>query len=308
MSPASVSPPIRGHLLVLLSATLWGTTGTAQALGPDASSPLTVGALRLLVAGVVLGAVAAATRRASSGTLRRPATAAAAAAMAAYQPLFFTAVDRTGVAIGTLVAIGSAPLFAGALQRTVEGHRPTTRWLWTSGLAIAGLALLMGSGDQIDPMGVALALGAGFSYAVFATAVGRLTSVAATTSMAVVFGLAAVLLLPSMAGRSLVWVAEPAGVATVLWLGIMATAAAYLLFATGLRTTPVSSAATLSLAEPVTAVALGLLVLGERPGPVALAGAALIAVALVALISERDPTAKPAALGVSPAEPRRRGG
>ena len=53
----------------------------------------------------------------------------------------------------------------------------------------------------------------------------------------------------------------------VLHLGIFATALAYILFGKGLRQTPVATAVTLSLAEPLTAAALGILVLGERsPG------------------------------------------
>src|SRR5215213_8242387 len=41
------------RVLVLLSAVLFGTTGTAQALGPDAA-PVTVGAARIAVGGVLL--------------------------------------------------------------------------------------------------------------------------------------------------------------------------------------------------------------------------------------------------------------
>ena len=41
----------RARLQVLLAAVLFGTTGTAQALGPDSSTPLTVGAVRILIGG-----------------------------------------------------------------------------------------------------------------------------------------------------------------------------------------------------------------------------------------------------------------
>ena len=102
-----------------------------------------------------------------------------------------------------------------ALQRMVEGHSPTARWLWTSGLAVLGLGILVGPGSEpIDPTGVFLALGAGAAYAVFATAVGRLTHVEPIVSMAVVFGLAAVLLLPALAARPLGWAGKPDGLAT----------------------------------------------------------------------------------------------
>ena len=48
------------------------------------------------------------------------------------------------------------------------------------------------------------------------------------------------------------------------------------LFARGLRLLPACTVGTLSLSEPFTAAALGLLVLGERPGPIAAVGAAIL--------------------------------
>ncbi len=275
-----------GPLFVMAAAVLWGTTGTAQALGPDASDPRTIGVFRLIVAAVALGLIATGTASGPPGQLRRPATLAAAVSIAAYQPMFFEAVDRTGVTVGTLVAIGSAPLFAGVLQWAVERIRPDRRWLAASAAAIAGLALMgsVGSGESMDGVGVTLALGAGFSYAVFATAIGRLTDVSPSRSMATIFGLAAAISLPLLVGSETGWVATVPGLLTVGWLGVMATAIAYLLLAAGLARTGVNRATTLSLGEPLTATVLGLVVLGERPPAVALLGALLIAAALVSLV------------------------
>ncbi len=46
----------------------------------------------------------------------RPALPVAAVGMVAYQPLFFSGVDRIGVEVGTLLTIGSAPVFVGAFE------------------------------------------------------------------------------------------------------------------------------------------------------------------------------------------------
>ncbi len=43
----------------------------------------------------------------------------AAVCMACYQPLFFTAVKETGIAVGTVIAIGSAPIIAGSMEWAV---------------------------------------------------------------------------------------------------------------------------------------------------------------------------------------------
>src|SRR6185295_13796906 len=51
------NPTPMARVLVLLSAVLFGTTGTAQALGPDAA-PVTVGAARIAIGGALLLLVA----------------------------------------------------------------------------------------------------------------------------------------------------------------------------------------------------------------------------------------------------------
>lgn len=274
----------RGSLLIVGAAVLWGTTGTAQALGPDTSDPLAIGVFRLVVAAAVLTIIAARSSQTTPGQVRRPATLVAAISIAAYQPMFFEAVIRTGVTIGTLVAIGSAPLFAGVLQWTIEQTRPDRRWLSASAAAIVGLALMGTGNESVDGAGVGLALGAGLSYAAFATAVGRLTDVSPSRSMATVFGLAAVISLPLLAFSRLDWVATGPGLLMVGWLGVVATAIAYLLLAAGLVHTGVNRAATLSLGEPITATVLGLTILGERPAAIVLIGASLIGAALVSLV------------------------
>jgi DME family drug/metabolite transporter len=114
-----------GAWLVLAAAVLWGTTGTARALAPAGASPLSVGAVRIAVGAAALVALAR-----LRGELRRlgswPAVpvAAGVAAVAGYQLAFFSAVARTGVAVGTMVAIGSAPVLAGLLAWLVRGERP----------------------------------------------------------------------------------------------------------------------------------------------------------------------------------------
>jgi DME family drug/metabolite transporter len=114
-----------GSGLVLAAAVLWGTTGTARALAPPGTSPLSVGAVRILIGGAAL--LAAAHLRGGLGSGRRwprVPVMAGTGAVAGYQLAFFSAVARTGVAVGTMVAIGSAPVLAGLLAWLVRGERP----------------------------------------------------------------------------------------------------------------------------------------------------------------------------------------
>ncbi|WP_205696455.1 DMT family transporter [Conexibacter sp. SYSU D00693] len=295
----------RPHLLVLLAAVCFGTTGTAQALGPDAS-PLTVGAARIAVGAVLLLAVARVVRA------RRPpvgwALAVTALGVAGYQLCFFAAVKDTGVAVGTVAALGSAPAIAGALAWLLDRRPPGRAWAGATALAAAGVAALaLGGADaEVSAPGVLLAVGAGASYAVFTVGSKRLLDGGGATEavMAWAFGLGAVLLLPVLVLGDLGWAGSADGAAMALWLGAVPTALAYLLFARGLRELRAGEAATLTLAEPVTATLLGATVLDERPGALAVAGIVLVLAGLAVLArgEPRDRRADvPAAEGPLPA-------
>ena len=272
------------RVLVLLSAVCFGTTGTAQALGPDGTEPSVVGAARVLVGGALLAALAW-----RLGGARWPVLPVALGALgvATYQLTFFAAVDATGVAVGTVVALGSGPVFAGLLAR----ERLTARWAAATALAIAGVAVLVAAGAsaEIDAGGVLLALGAGLSYAVYTVAAKRLLADHGPEAvMARLFGLGAVLLFPVLLVEGLGEVGSAGGVLMVLYLGAVPTTLAYVLFARGLRHLPAGEVATLTLAEPVTATLLGTVVLGERPGLVALAGVLLVLAGLAVLAVRRS--------------------
>lgn len=271
----------RARLLVLFAALCFGTTGTAQALGPDAS-PVAVGAARIVLGGALLVAVAVAFERA-----RPPLMLGAGAAVAVYQLCFFAAVEDTGVAVGTVVALGSAPALAGALGRIVLGTPLTRRWALSTALATVGVALLVAGGQAatVSVPGVLLALGAGAGYAGYTVAAKRRldAGLSPEAAMAGAFGTGGLLLAPVLLVAGPGFLGSLDGALLILWLGIVPTALAYVAFARGLRRLGTGEVATLTLAEPLTAAALGAVVLGERPGALAVAGGALVLLGLVAL-------------------------
>jgi threonine/homoserine efflux transporter RhtA len=93
----------------------------------------------------------------------------------------------------------------------------------------------------------------------------------------------ALILLPTLAATPTRELFSAEGLALAGYLGAIWTTLAYILFAKGLEQVGASETATLTLAEPVTAMVLGFAVLGERPGPVAVAGAALVLAGLALL-------------------------
>lgn len=277
------------------AAALWGTTGTAQALGPEGMQPVVVGALRILVGALALTLLAVALRPRSRPALptgqvaRVPQTVVVllgGLCVAAYQVCFFEGVARAGVAVGTVVALGTAPVATGLLGLLLA-EKPSPRWILATAGAVTGVVLLVtgsaGPGVRVDALGIAAAIGAGLSYAGYTVAARTLLlrGVRGLVVMAWLFVAGAVLLLPVLFSVDLTWLRSPAGWAVVLWLGIGATGVSYVLFQHGLARLSASTVATLSLAEPVTATLLGVLVLRESLSVLSAIG---IAVALLSLL------------------------
>lgn len=296
-------------LAVLAAALLFGTTGTAQALGPDSTTPLSIGAVRLVVGGTGLAvlafSLAARSHRRGTAASNPRLDGGAAGLMlltglclALYQPLFFLGTARNGVAVGTVIALGSAPILAGLLEWTLTRRMPSATWMLATALATAGVVLLGAGGGGstgTDPIGIAGSVGAGATFAIIANAQRRLldggwdpfTVVGAMGASSA--GLSA-LVLPFV---PLDWLGRPDGIAMALWLGFATISIAYALFTLGLSGLTAATAATLTLGEPLTAGILGLTVLGEVLSPLAIAGLGVLAAGLAALAwgsrAPRDP-------------------
>ena len=105
--------------------------------------------------------------------------------------------------------------------------------------------------------------------------------------MAAAFGLGAVVLLPALVLSGPGWLLHADGVALALFLGVIPTALAYVLFARGLRRLSASETATLTLAEPLTAGVLGAVVLAEPVTGLSAAGGACVLAGLLALAVPR---------------------
>ena len=227
------------YLVVLLGAILWGTTGTAQTFMPQTIHPLAVGASRLAVGGFSLLVILLIMRKIDFRNWPWKSTLYAAISMAIFQYLFFSSVRLTGVAIGTVVTIGSAPVFSGIIEWLLVKRRPTRVWIMATALAIIGCALLFLNKDGIvvNPVGVAMSLGAGLLFA-FYTLVNKdvLEKVEPVPAVAVIFSMSAIMLMPFLFLFETEGLMTGRGISVVLYLGIVTTSVAYILFSAGLKT------------------------------------------------------------------------
>jgi len=284
---------------VVIASVLFGTSGTARSFAPETASSLSIAGVRLMVGAIPLLAYGMVTDRAGRPRLRVDAVAAGLAMML-FQVCFFSSMEHSGVAVGTMVTIGSGPVIAAALD-AVTGRRPSARVAGALLAALAGLVMLVfGTPADADGgfsvQGTAFGFAAGACYAVYTMLCKRLLECgwSGTWTMAWTFTVSAVSSVVLVVPSSTEWLGTPSGPVTVAYLGLVTISVAYLLYARSLSRLSGSTVVTLTLVEPVTATSLGALVLGEQIGVVSWLGAAIVVGALIVVGSG-------AALGSSPA-------
>jgi DME family drug/metabolite transporter len=300
--PADVRRPGTGLACLVAAGLLWGTGGlTGRLLERSSGLPArSVAAYRLATGGALIVMVLVLTgRRWPAGRAAWARIGAIAGLAAVFQGCYFTAVSLTSVSLATLVTIGSAPVLVLAAER-VHGQRRTGRLAGcATGLALAGLGLLAGlpsggfpESTVLASAGLAVLAAAGFATLTLigARPVAGLDDLTATGFGFALGGLA---LLPVAAASGGVgFTPGPVTLLLLAALGTGPTAVAYTLYFRGLRTAPAGIAALLSLLEPLTGTILAALILGDRLGPGGIAGAVILAAALVlAAVAGRRATA-----------------
>lgn len=218
---------------------------------------------------------------------------AGALAVAVYPLSFYTSMWATGVAAGTVLTLGSAPMFAALIECALDRARLDMRWACAATISVTGVFLLVtdtAPGEQArhSELGVLLGLLAGAAYATYSWIAGRMMR-RGHGSRAVVgalFGAGSMLLLPILAMTGGPLLGSVSGIAVAGYLAIIPMGLAYMLFGAGLRHTPTTVATTLSLLEPAVAALLSVVVVGEHLGTRSWAGMALIGAGLV-LVSAR---------------------
>ncbi len=280
--------------MVVIAALSWGTIGVAVGwlYRLTETNSLSIGFWRLLLSAPVLlitarllaGPQAFRIQPRHFGIL-----ALIGVAFAGYQVAYFAAIPYLGVAAAVLINICSAPIFTALLARAFLDERPpASAWLAIGG-AVIGAGLLVGGAPQVKStvdllIGTLLALTAGFSYSLVVLGA-RLVAANyhPVTPVALSFTFGAVLLLPAALSTGLVVTYPPLGWLVLIYLSIVPTALAYTLYVRGMQSVRATTAATISLLEPLGSALLAILLLGERFTMIGMIGAALLIASIVVI-------------------------
>ena len=326
-TPVSGLPFGRGLLYLAVAGAAWGTAGAAADLIYQSSDagPITVSFWRNLTGLVLLLAVqlirsrGGGSRRGGprSGPTRRRGRLSrrdllvrgqTGLGLAVFQTAYFGAVQSTGLAVGTVVTLGTGPLLIAVGARLVLRERLPRGGVAAMAAALGGLVVLVlgHPGGTVRPLGIALALLSAAGYAQSAltarwagrpepaeraepadragadegAGTGRARGPAADPVVVTTwaFGLGAVLLLPfALATGILPHTAHPAQALAVLgYLAAVPTALAYPLYFAGAAAVRAATASVIMLIEPVSAAALGVAMFGEPLTAATLGGGVLL--------------------------------
>lgn len=266
---------------------LWGTTGVAtRALYTlSSTNALSLAFLRLAIAALlflVLGWRLLG-RRIWRVTWRDVLLMFLLGAMqAVFQYSYLAAIPACGVTIATLIALCVAPVIVVLFAALFLHERLTLRVVCALLCALSGTILLADgpAGPQVTGnllSGVLLSLVSAAGYAGVILCGRTLSERSHSLQVnAYAFASGAVLLLLATLTTQLVLVYPLHSWLLILYLGGIPTALAYTLFQSGMRTTPATLTAILTLCEPLTAALLAWFFFHERLGLSGLVGSVLL--------------------------------
>jgi DME family drug/metabolite transporter len=273
-------------LSALIAAALWGTTGTTAYLIGGEISALAIGAATMGVGGLILLVIGGwPSFRLITSPVSNRWVLLGGLGVVIYPLAFYQGMFLAGVAVGNVVALGTGPIVVALLEWGIERRRPSASWLVATLLAVIGvLALSLGDSSKTSAEpggllpGIALALVAGVSYALFSYAMGHVMSEGHSprTTVGAVFGAGSLPLLVILVLLGIPADASAGALGLLGYLILGPMVVSYVFFSRSLRVLTSSSVLTLALIEPAVATVLALAVVGERFDPLGTVGLALI--------------------------------
>lgn len=285
---------IRGLAAGLGAAALWGAVFVVTKGILPVVPPFTLLLLRLVLGALALGALWAwQGRRPRTGPGWTPRVWAGLVGMGLVGYGVSLGMQFVGTSLGTAgeasLITCTTPVFVALFAGPLLGERVGLRQVASLGLASLGVLAVLGPG--LGNPGASswtadlLLVGAGMTWALYTVGTARVARGLDLTlaSLAGFLGGLPTALAGSaweLSTRGLGQV-TPGIVAGVLFLGIVTTAGAMVMWNYAFRVLPASTAALTFFAQPVVGTLLGTLFLGETPGVLFFVGALLIGASLV---------------------------
>jgi len=272
-------------LAALCTALAWSGSWITGKLAVASAPPLEVSTARFIIASVVLVAITLATRASLGRGRLWPVVLAGVFGYCAYNAFVFVGLTMAPASDGALIVPTLIPVLT-ALAASFIGERLTAAKLAGFAVASIGAALVIAAGQTSGEISsrrlvgdLLMLLGAGCwaIYTVLGTIALRTRSPIAIVTIAAPIG--AVCLIPlgffengyaDVAGWNVtVWL-------NVLYLALVGSVASFILFYWVVRRVGAGVAAMTSYLVPILTLAMAVVLLGDRPQPLQLAGGVVI--------------------------------
>jgi drug/metabolite transporter (DMT)-like permease len=277
---------------------VWGSTYLGIKIVVETLPPLLSAGSRFLVAGALLGAILAVRGR----SLRVSRTELGASAFAGLLLLTLgvgvvhVAETQIDSSVAAMIA-GTVPLQV-ILMRLASGDSVSraTRLSTLAGLVGLGLVVAPGLGAGSTALGLAVMVSASVSWST-GSFLSRRLSLPRDPFVAAVYEMSAAGVFLTAGALAFGELGELDGgafaadsIAAWAYLVVAGSLVGFTAYAWLLRVAPISLVVTHQYVNPLVAIALGMLVLGERPSPWAMAGALLVIAAVYFVVRAESPT------------------
>jgi drug/metabolite transporter (DMT)-like permease len=292
---------------------VWGSTYLAIKISVETLPPLLSAGLRFLTAGLLLAGVLVALRR-SLRVGRREALAAGGLGVVLLTfgvGIVTLAETRIDSSVAAMIA-GSVPLQVVAMRTAArESVARATRLAALVGLVGLGLIVVpAGTGGGSTAIGLALMVGASVSWST-GSFVSRRLRLPQDPFVATVYEMAggglALVTLALVAGEWRDVGTDALATGPLLAWGYLVVAGSlvgFTAYAWLLRSAPISLVVTHQYVNPLVAIVLGAVALGERPSAAMLAGAAIVVGAVFATVRHERGPIEPRQVAAAPARAR----
>jgi drug/metabolite transporter (DMT)-like permease len=296
----------RAWAALLVVWVVWGSTYLAIRVADRTIPPLAMAAARYLIAGAILYPAVWLSGRYRTGRPQGRPSGAQCAGSAAVGVLLL-AFGNGGVSYAektlpsglTALLVASVPLWMALADRVINGRRIRRRGWISLALGLAGVAVLAQPRGHSAITPILIVLGASMSWGIGSALAGRLPAPASPllgSAMQMLAGGAVLTALAAATGEVATASHGHASAQSVLALSYLIVPGSLLAmtcYVIALRRLPISAVSTYAYVNPVVAVSLGTLILGESLTLSSLLGGAIVIAAVALLLTwARAPQAR----------------
>ncbi len=273
-----------GSLQVIMAGIYWGTLGIfSTQLGKLGLDSFAITTLRIVTAGVMVLVLLPSLYRTFLSMRAKEWLSLMTQSLIGVLGMtlcYFYAVSQVGVSMAVAL-LYTAPVFSLVLAKLILGEQISVKSALLAIVAVIGVACLM-AGDEFSlNMGVVVGLLSGLCYSLYGILGKKAMSFNHSTQMvffsSVAFSAIALLFLPQTFATYQALSSLPIQAwVYVVGLSLVGTIAPFFLYMTALNKLPATTASVFTIIEPLTAIILAIVLLGQPLLPLQMVGVALI--------------------------------